>query len=364
MLTGNCSVSLAPCKTEDRNALARLFHKLEDIPIEAFTEGIDWRWESFGELADALDPTLAINVAAMVGHSTLRFAVMGPESQEREATDEEVQAMCALLLQSLEGGAIGLSTDRLIQHVGDGGRPIPSRMASDEELFALCEAMRDRGTGLLQSGPATNVPDTPAYVRDVLRPIALNTGMTVLLSGTVQERGAPDRWREIHDLIAEGQRDGARIFTQATPCRIDGRFSLAHTLQFNEMPTWRHVLSLPLDERKAAFRDPEVRDRLQFEAVEDTRPIFFSRRWDTIFVLEIESEKNQHLIGQNVLEASQRDGKRVVDWVLDLVLEEDLQCAFVAIGRANGDDDAVVAQLVSPQAIVGSSDAVAHVMQM
>ena len=60
-------------------------------------------------------------------------------------------------------------------------------------------------------------------------------------------------------------------------------------------------------------------------------------------------------------ELADERGVRIVDALLDLVLEEDLQVRFVLRGSANGDDEAVGAMLRSPQAIVGFSDAGAHV---
>jgi N-acyl-D-amino-acid deacylase len=364
VVTGNCSLSLAPCRTADRDALARLFYLIEDIPLEAFSLGVDWAWEDFGGFADALDPTLALNVAGLVGHSAIRYFVMGPSSYERAATEPEVEAMGRVLRQSLLGGALGLSTSRLVHHVGEGGRPIPSRLASDDELFALCDVMGELGRGILQTDPGETTRSTPDFVRDVVGPIALRTGVPVLLSGTVQERGAPHLWREVHDLLAELQQQGARIHTQATPCRIDGRFTLERTLSFNDMPTWRDVIALDHDAKLAALRDPAVRDALQFEGVEDTRPAFFSRQWDTVEVLEVTADRNRELVGLTIQELADRQGKRVVDALIDLALDEDLAIAFRAIGRANGDDAAVVAQLRSDEAIVGSSDAGAHVTQL
>ena len=40
---------------------------------------------------------LSINVGALIGHSAVRLAVMGEESQEREATQDEIDEMAALI---------------------------------------------------------------------------------------------------------------------------------------------------------------------------------------------------------------------------------------------------------------------------
>lgn len=365
VVTGNCSLSLAPCRTDDRDDLARLFYRIEDIPLDCFRAGVEWRWETFGEyLQDLAESHPAVNVAALVGHSSLRYYAMGPDAFERAATDAEIATMQEALRESLLAGALGMSTSRLVFHVGEGGRPIPSRLATDEELAALCDVMGELGLGILQTDAGETTRDSPNYLRAVLGPIAERTRRPVLMSGTVAEAGRPELWREVLGTIKQLQDAGLRVYTQCNPARIDGRFTLERTLSFNDMQTWKETIALDHDAKIAAFSDPDVRRRMQFEAVEDDSPVLFSRDWNTVQVLEVRSERNKPLIGRTVQELADEQGKRVIDVLLDLAIEEDLQVAFLAIGRANGDVDAVAEQLTSVQAIVGSSDAGAHVTQM
>ena len=51
-----------------------------------------------------------MNVAPLVGHSLLRLWVLGLESRERASTPAEVEALADLLRESLDAGAVGLST--------------------------------------------------------------------------------------------------------------------------------------------------------------------------------------------------------------------------------------------------------------
>src|SRR5262249_40371157 len=74
--TGNCGVSMAPCRPEDRTAVATLFHMTEEVPLDLLLDVVDWSWESFGEYLNRLRGNLGINVVAMVGHSVLRHYVM------------------------------------------------------------------------------------------------------------------------------------------------------------------------------------------------------------------------------------------------------------------------------------------------
>ena len=99
VVAGNCGISAAPLKQE--MALPMPLNLLDAPPGERFT--------TFRAYLDALRRTPStVNVAALVGHSTLRAVTM--ESLEREASGKEVAAMRALLEEALEAGAIGLST--------------------------------------------------------------------------------------------------------------------------------------------------------------------------------------------------------------------------------------------------------------
>ncbi len=78
VVPGNCSLSLAPLRTDHRDAFSRMFRLIEEMPEAAFDAGVDWRWgEGFGGWLDALAENIALNVAPLVGHSVLRMFVMG-----------------------------------------------------------------------------------------------------------------------------------------------------------------------------------------------------------------------------------------------------------------------------------------------
>ena len=51
-LFGNCGVTFAPCKPNDREFLASMMETVEDIPRDAILNGLAWDWESYGEYLD------------------------------------------------------------------------------------------------------------------------------------------------------------------------------------------------------------------------------------------------------------------------------------------------------------------------
>lgn len=99
VIVGNCGVSLSPL----------LLQEEPPQPLNLLGSAKDFR---FGRMADYIEAVAsaspAVNVAALVGHSSLRVAVMG--DLDRPATDAEIEGMRQILASALEDGAIGLST--------------------------------------------------------------------------------------------------------------------------------------------------------------------------------------------------------------------------------------------------------------
>ena len=116
----------------------------------------------------------------------------------------------------------------------------------------------------------------------------------------------------------------------------------------------------PIEERRVAFQDPEVRKKLRWEVLEDTAPAAFHRRWELVYIVKPATEKNAHLKGANVADYARSQGKDVFDAFMDLCLEENLETGFQT-AHTNGDADAVGAIVSNPYTVLGQSDAGAHV---
>ena len=92
VLMGNCSLSLAPVRAADRAGVTSLFCYIEDLPESAFDSAIPWTWETWKDYhAAASGRGFSVNASGYVGHTPLRLFVMGQESWERPATEQERQ---------------------------------------------------------------------------------------------------------------------------------------------------------------------------------------------------------------------------------------------------------------------------------
>lgn len=100
VITGNCGISAAPAVIEGMPP--------DPMALLGFAEV--FQYPRFADYAQAVDQAMpAVNVAALVGHTTLRSQAMHGE-YDRAATPQEVEVMCDLLRQAMRQGAIGLSS--------------------------------------------------------------------------------------------------------------------------------------------------------------------------------------------------------------------------------------------------------------
>lgn len=99
VITGNCGISAAPLRADMELPMPL---NLIDAPAKG-------RFATFAAYLDALrDTPSSVNVAAMVGHSTLRGVTMS--DLDRPASSAEIAAMRAHVEEAMAAGAIGMST--------------------------------------------------------------------------------------------------------------------------------------------------------------------------------------------------------------------------------------------------------------
>ncbi|MSQ28002.1 MAG: hypothetical protein EXR51_07690 [Dehalococcoidia bacterium] len=357
VVMGHCGLALAPVLDGDQDVLAQMLSRIEAIPIEALRAGIRWNWESIPQYLDALEGKLGLNTAVMIGHSAVRRWAMGPAASERDATPDEIAAMRQVVREGMVAGAIGFSTNQNPNHLDFQGRPVPSVIAPESEIFELVEALADVGAGVIQ----TSQPRALEKNARMSQALAERTGRPVVWLSVQQRWSDPDGWRRQLNLAEEGFRAGARAYPLSSPRRNNTRFNMKNCQVFDGLPAWRPVMLGTPEEKLAAFRDPAVRAKLHEESVTGTFETTFSRRWDMLFVTIPKLAKNQGLTGRSIAQIAAARGADVMDVFLDLAVEENLETGF-EINLINGDETAVATFLNSPYTLIGLSDAGAHVI--
>jgi N-acyl-D-amino-acid deacylase len=128
VVIGNCGFTIAPCRPEDRDLTMRNLTHVEGMSLDALRAGIRWDFESFPEYLAMLERRgVGPNVAAFVGHSSVRTFVMRVDAARRAARDDEIEAMAQLVREAMQAGAVGFATSTSESHNGEHGVPMPSR---------------------------------------------------------------------------------------------------------------------------------------------------------------------------------------------------------------------------------------------
>jgi N-acyl-D-aspartate/D-glutamate deacylase len=353
VITGNCSLSLAPCKPADRDGIVGCFVRVEAISRKALEAGVGWEWTDFGGYLDRLERERGINVACYVGHSAVRQHVMGEASSDRVATPDEIAAMREAVRAALAAGAIGLSLNQSKHHFREDGRPLPANVAPAEEVLALASVLGEQNAGTIQlNGGVLGAEVAPRDAFRLLRQIAEASGRPVLYN-SIMQRQENDVSDEAMALADELLRDGHRVHGTGSALPIGTSFTLKIAQDFfRRLPTWAAVLARPPEAIQATLRDPAQRAALRAEGAK--------QNWDVIEIVRTRRPEHKAWEGRMVGELAAELGKDPANVLLDLALAEDLDTRFRRLS-ANVDRTQVARILAHPGVIVGTSDAGAHV---
>jgi N-acyl-D-amino-acid deacylase len=359
VIFGNCSLALAPVRKGGERRTAEFLSYVEAIPMEVL-ETIDVDWETIPQYMDKLDKCLGVNAGTLIGHTPLRYYVMGDDCQKRTATPDEIQAMRDVVRDGMTAGALGLSLSRQKGHFDPQGVPIPALWADDAEILALGDVLRELGTGTIQVGGGVDME-----LKDgMMARLAEATGRTVVYNNLAQSVRWPEKWKTHMARVDETVAQGIRAYPMCSPNRVTQDFTMRNCQVFRGVPTWHPILIAPDEEKLRAYADPVIRDRLHAEVVERSVPhnaVGFSKTWwDYMWVNEPVLEKNKSLQFKSIGEIAKLQNKRVIDAFLDLVVEENLDTRFLQ-AENNVDDEAMAAILTYPNAIIGLGDGGAHV---
>ena len=359
VVIGNCSLSLAPVKKGKEQRMAEFLSYVEAIPMEVLNT-IEVDWETFPQYMDKLDKNLGVNVGTLIGHTAVRYYVMGDACQVRAATDAELQQMQAVVREGMEGGALGLSVSRNRGHYDPQGLHIPALWADEKEIFALADVLREMGTGIIQSGGGRD-----AEMKDgLMARLSEATGRPVVYNNLGQSVRRPGEWKKHMDRVDETSAKGIRAYPLASPNTTTQIFDMQNTQVFRGAPTWHPILLATNEEKLRAYADKSIRAKLHEEMIEWKVEIpgnTISREWyKYIWVEEPKLAKNAALKGLTLEQLAKKEGKGIIDAFLDLVVEEKLETVFMQ-AENNIDIDAMREILNYPNALIGLSDGGAHV---
>jgi N-acyl-D-aspartate/D-glutamate deacylase len=358
---GNCGVGFAPLRPGSETYLINLMEGVEDIPEIVLSEGLQFRWESFGEYLDVLEESRRVmDVGVQVPHAALRFYVMGDRGADHNErpTEDEVTRMGQLLEEALRAGAFGFSTSRTTKHRAADGRPTPSLSAEEPELAGIARAMKRAGTGVIQVNSDFGAGEF-AKLRS-----AAELGERPLSLLLVQMDIAPNRWSETLASVDAACAEGLDFTAQVGSRPIGILLGLqASRHPFLTHPLWHSLEALDHNARITRIvNDHDLRRRL----VEDRPDDDYTRGMST--VLERTFEMGEPLnyepdFATSIANRARAVGRDPFDLALELLLQKGGTTLLLNPfeNYCAGDLGVVYQMLVNRNTVSGIADGGAHV---
>ena len=355
VVLGNCGFGVAPTRPHQRDLIVGTLEKVEGMSPATLNEGLgeDWPFETFPEYLDAIeDIGTAINVGVLVGHTPTRLYVMGEEASEREANDDEIAQMRQIVVEALDAGALGFATSKSPTHVGFKGKPVPSRVASLNELESLASTLENRDAVM-------QVTAGKGFWFDEYEDLTRKYGMTISWTAMLAGMASPDAHIAQQQRSQELAEQGLPIVPQVTPRPLCFEFQFKEPFPFEALPVFKPISSSDFAGKKVLYADAEFRTAVKTK-MDNVRPSF-RLAWENSLISSCPSKPEYE--ERTVIDVATELGVHSMDLGFDLALENELEARF-RMPVANADEDEVEKLITDKNTVIGLSDAGAHASQL
>ena len=325
VVIGNCGFTIAPCRPQDRDLNLRNLTHVEGMSLDALRAGVDWSFETFPEFLSTLEKKgVGPNVAAFIGHSSVRTWVLGADASKRAATPTEVEQMRQIVIEGLKAGAVGFSTTTSYQHNGENGIPMPSRLADQHEFETLVGTLNEaqRGVFMLTKASDTKMTFLESLGQAAKRPM--------LVAAILHNPLVPSEVFDDMQGIADARARGSDMYGAVSCCPLRFEFTMHEPYVFEALPSWAPAMKVHGEDAKALFASAEFRQGVKSELAKVARRMF-TGDWGKVHVAMVADQKNKALEGKSIEELAAIDKKHPLDWMLDFSLSEDLNTVFTAV---------------------------------
>lgn len=368
VFVGSCSLSTVYVTPSDAGDL---FGRVEAIPRRHVVEGLAAHrtWGSAREYVGALESLpLGPNVAAFLGHSDMRAALMGLDRATRKEvrpTTAELAVMEAQLTEALDAGFVGMSSQQLMFDKLDGevcrSRTLPSTYATTRERRRLNAILRRRGRAL-QGGPDVARPQS--LVTMALSSLGIGRKrLKVSLLSAADVKAIPAVAHIFPIMARVINRLGGDFRWQHLPVPFEVYSDGIDLPVFEEFGSGAAALHLSnqLDERRALLADADYRRRFRKDYDKKCGPRVWHRDF---FDAEIVECPDESVVGKTFGQVGvDRGGLHPVDAFLDLVVEHGTKVRWRTT-ISNHRPEILNVFAADPVVQLGFSDAGAHLRNM
>lgn len=359
---GNCGVGFAPARPDSHEIMIELMEGVEDIPGVVMREGIPWKWETFPEYLDFIaNREYDMDVAAYIPHAPLRVYVMGERALRREeATKEDIAEMSRIAKEAVEAGAIGFATSRTINHKSIRGENIPTYTSAEAELQGIAGGLKEAGSGVMQM---ISDFDNPSEDFAMIRRVVEQNDRRLTFS-LMQMPEAPNKWRQVLNDAEKAAAEGLPVTAQVCgrPVGVLSGLELSAN-PFTFCPSYKAIADLPLAERVAKMREPDIRAKITSEyPTTSWEPISNAMAAPQVMFRVDEEVEYMPPLSENMAALAERAGVSVAEYLYDYLLENDGQSIIYQpfLNYVDGTTEVIETMLKSTITVPGLGDGGAH----
>lgn len=371
---GNCGFGFAPLRPQDADRAMLALSRTEAIPLEPMRVSMKIDWETFPQYMDRLSHMpLGVNVSHLFPIAPAVAYVMGgfDDAKKRFPNEAEMATIIRLYHEAVAAGAAGWSAQRLVpegrvsvQRDYD-GTPMITDILPDSFYNAMAQAMADEGDGCIQftQSGATDAKFSVDEDFRFLEKMADISGRPLLYNAIIVSDRHPESHKAQLNWVEAANSRGVRVFGQAVTARAPVRMTLEDWNLFDSIPAWKNATLGTVEERKAKMSRPELRAEMRADydaGGMETLNIVFGEFHKFIARKVRNTDLKLKYEGMSVTQIAEKEGKHVIDAMLDLSVADDLRTEWAGpIENANiaGYKDL----MNSPYTMPGVSDGGAHV---
>jgi len=329
-IIGNCGYSLAPLTDAHRDD----FRRASAIMGGSNLSDDFWKLSSFDEFLIMLEKTaLGINVVPLVGHGTIRTAVLGFEN--RSPSESELAQMKQLTADAMQAGAFGLSSGLIY---------VPANYAATDEITALAKVAA-RFNGIYTTHMRSEGDQQMAAIEETLK-IAREAGIAAHISH--HKIAGRSNWGQSKDtlkLFADARAKGQLVTCDQYPYPAGSTF-LAAALPPSFQAQGPQIFAEKLKE--PAVRQA-VMDEIENGSGAPWENLIKSAGFENIIISV--APGHEHYIGKSIAQIAEMENKNPYDVFFDLLIEGQMEVAMVIFMMNEAD---IVRIMQDPVTMIGT----------